>query len=451
MNNKKIQDNVFYRDRNKIYPLIEKGEGIYLYAKDGKRYIDATGGPMVVSIGHGVDEIIDAMVEQAKKVCFAYTGTFSTAPQLDLARKVIEYAPKGMSHVYFVSGGSEAIEYAMETARQYFLANGEVNRTRMIGRWQSYHGATFGTLSVGGHTVFRKDYAPYLMDFPHIPPPYCYRCPYGLDYPSCGVYCAHYLEQLIQYEGKENIAAFVVEPVSGSSLGAVTPPPEYFPIIRDICDRYGLLLIVDEVITGFGRTGLNFAVDHWNVIPDIIVTAKGMSSGYTPLGGIIIHDKLFAMLDSSGKARFFSGFTFAGNALSCAVGLAVLSYIQKNGLVERAAKMSRYLFEQAARLKKMPVVGDIRGLGMLLGIELVRVKEEKLPFQASKRISDAVVQKAFEKGLVVRGGHGFINGEEGDLIIIAPPFTVRKEEIDEILNILEESITAVCQPLIFNE
>ena len=169
MNNKKIQDNVFYRDRNKIYPLIEKGEGIYLYAKDGKRYIDATGGPMVVSIGHGVDEIIDAMVEQAKKVCFAYTGTFSTAPQLDLARKVIEYAPKGMSHVYFVSGGSEAIEYAMETARQYFLANGEVNRTRMIGRWQSYHGATFGTLSVGGHTVFRKDYAPYLMDFPHIP------------------------------------------------------------------------------------------------------------------------------------------------------------------------------------------------------------------------------------------------------------------------------------------
>lgn len=445
MNFEKPLDNTFYRNRRQKYPLIEKGEGISLYCKDGKRYIDATCGPMAVNLGHGVHEIVDAMIEQARKVCFAYTGTFSTEAQLNLSKKVMEFTPPGMSHVYFVSGGSEAIEYAMETARQFFLEKGEPSKTKIVGRWQSYHGATFGTLSVGGHTKFRKDYDPYLMKFPHIPPPYCYRCPFDKEYPSCGVFCAHYLERVIQYEGNETVAAFISEPVSGSSLGGMTPPPEYYPIIHEICDKYGILMIVDEVITGFGRTGKNFGIDHWSVVPDIIVTAKGMSSGYSPLGAIILHEKILEMFKSSRKASFFTGYTYAGNALSCAVGLAVLNYIQSKGLIERVAEMSMYMFDKFSRLKNLPSVGDIRGLGLLLGIELVSDKKSKLPFDESKKIADAVVSKAFESGLVIRGGHGFINSIEGDLLLVAPPFSVRKEEIIEILDILEKAICEVCE------
>ncbi|MFC1532466.1 aspartate aminotransferase family protein [Thermodesulfobacteriota bacterium] len=445
MKNQKLQDNVFYRDRKKEYPVIERGEGLYLYSKEGKRYIDATGGPMVVCLGHGIPEITEAMIEQAKKVCFAYTGTFSTEAQINLAKKVMEFTPRGMSHVYFVSGGSEAIEYSMQLARQYFLEKGEPSRTKIIGRWQSYHGATFGTLSAGGHTIFRTDYDPYLLKYPHIPPPYCYRCHFDKTYPACGVFCAQYLERVIQYEGKGTIAAFISEPVSGSSLGGVTPQPEYYPIIRDICSKYGILMIVDEVITGFGRTGKNFGVDHWNVVPDIIITAKGMTSGYTPLGAIIMHENVFEIFTDARRSSFFSGYTYAGNALSCAVGLAVLNYIQKNSLVKRCKEMSAYQFNQFERLKQIPSVGDIRGLGLLLGIEFVKDKNERTPFESTRKISDAVVEKSFQQGLIVRGGHGFINGIEGDLVIIAPPFTVKKDEISEILNILESVILDVCE------
>ncbi|NNG01216.1 MAG: aspartate aminotransferase family protein [Desulfobacteraceae bacterium] len=439
-----ILDSTFYRNRKQQYPLIEKGEGIYLYGKDGKKYIDATCGPMTVNLGHGVREIVDAMVEQARKICFAYTGSFSTDAQINLSRKVMEFTPPGMSHVYFVSGGSEALEYAMEAARQYFLEKGEPGRTKMIGRWQSYHGATFGTLSIGGHTNFRKDYDPYLMKSPHVPPPYCYRCPFDKTYPACGVFCAKYLERLIQYEGKETIAAFISEPVSGSSMGGMTPPTEYYPIIREICDKYDILMIVDEVITGFGRTGKNFGVDHWQVIPDIIVTAKGMSSGYSPLGAVIIHEKLYEMFAGSRQASFFTGYTYAGNALSCAVGLAVLEYIQRNDLVKQVARMSEYMFGEFDRLNRLPMVGDIRGLGLLLGIELVKDKKNRTPFDASMNVAGEVEKRAFDRGLVVRAGHGFINAVDGDLVIIAPPFSVTEDEIAEILDILESVICDVC-------
>lgn len=444
MEKKAVMDNTFYRNRKQTYPMIETGKGINLYGKDGKRYIDATCGPMTVNLGHGVQEIVDAMTEQAKKVCFAYTATFSTEPQVNLAAKVMEFTPPGMSHVYFVSGGSEAIEYAIEATRQYFLGKNEPSRTKVVGRWQSYHGATFGTLSVGGATKFRQDYTPYLLNFPHVPPPYCYRCPFEKEYPSCNVFCARYLERVIQYEGAETVAAFISEPVSGSGLGAVTPPPEYFPMIREICNQYGILMIADEVITGFGRTGRNFGLDHWGVIPDIIVTAKGMSSGYTPLGAIILHEKLVETFGRDRRASFFTGYTYAGNALSCAVGLAALRYIQDQRLVERVADMGQYLFSQCEQLAQLPMVGDIRGLGLLLGIEVVRDKTGKTPFEASQGISDALVKRAFEKGMVVRGGHGFIDGRRGDLLIIAPPLGVTKDEIDEIVDILKDTLMETC-------
>ena len=437
------ESRVFYRDRKKVYPLIDRGEGIYLYDRAGKRYIDATGGPLVVNIGHSVPEIINAMIEQAKKVCFPYVGHFVSESQIELAKKVIDFAPPGMSRVYFVSGGSEAAEIALKIVRQYHLERGEHSRVKVIGRWQGYHGATMGALSLGGHTFYRKDYLPYMLNFPHIQAPYCYRCRFGREYPSCGIICAYELERTINEEGKESIGAFILEPVTGSSLGAVVPPPEYFPIIREICDRYGILLVVDEVITGFGRTGKNFGIDHWSVVPDVIITGKGISSGYAPLGAVIIHERVYDVFLRSKRTSFFLGYTYSGNPLSCAVGLAVLQYIEKHRLVERSANMGNYLFERLSRLLELPMVGDIRGKGLLLGIELVQGKETNTPFERSRKIAETIVKKAFDKGLILLPGHGLEDGVVGDLLMIAPPFIVKEEEIKEISNILEKVIQEV--------
>jgi adenosylmethionine-8-amino-7-oxononanoate aminotransferase len=437
------EDRVFYRDRKKIYPIIDRGEGIYLYDLRGKKYIDATGGPLVVNIGHSVPEVIDAMVGQAKKVCFPYIGHFVSESQIELAKKVIDFAPSGMSRVYFVSGGSEATEVALKIVRQYHLERGDPSRVKVIGRWQGYHGATVGALSLGGHTLYRKDYLPYTLDFPHIQAPYCYRCRFDREYSSCGIICAYELERTIKQEGKESIAAFISEPVTGSTLGAVAPPPEYFPIIREICDRYGILLVLDEVVTGFGRTGKNFGIDHWGVVPDLIIAGKGISSGYTPLGAVIVHEKVYDVFLNSKRTTFFLGYTYSGNPLSCAVGLAVLRYIEKQGLVQRSASMGNYLFERLSRLKELPMVGDVRGKGLLLGIELVHDQESKTPFERSRKIAETIVRKAFDKGLVLLPGHGFEESVVGDILMIAPPFIIEEEEIKVISDILQGVIMEV--------
>ena len=433
------QDRVFYRDWKKPYPVIDRGEGIYLFDLQGKKYIDASGGPFVVNIGHGVPEVIAAMEEQARKVCFPYAGHFASEAQIELAEEVIRFCPPGMSRVYFVSGGSEANEVALKLARQYHLERGEPSRVKIIGRWQGYHGATLAALAMGGHTHYRKDYLPYMMDFPHIHAPYCYRCRFGREYPSCQIVCAQELEKTILNEGKETIAAVISEPVTGSSLGAMAPVPEYFPLIREICDRYGVLLIVDEVITGFGRTGRNFGIEHWGVIPDMIVTGKGISSGYTPLGATIVHERVYDVFTKSKRSSFFLGYTYAGNPLSCAVGLAVLRHLKKNGLVERAAQMGAFLFHEFNGLKKIPIVGDIRGKGMLLGIELVQ-DARKIPFPRSRKLAESIVRKAFEKGVILLPGHGLEGGVVGDLLMLAPPFIIQEEEIRQVYDVLEELI-----------
>ena len=430
------KDRVFYRDWKKRYPIIDRGEGIYLYDEGGKRYMDASGGPIVVNIGHGVPEILEAMMAQAKKVCFPYQGHFASRAQIDLADEVISFAPPGMSRVYFVSGGSEATEIALKLVRQYHLGRGEPSRTKVIGRWQAYHGSTMAAYSMGGHSLWRKDYIPYLLNFPHIPAPYCYRCRFEKEYPSCGILCAHELEKMIKQEGEANIAAFISEPVTGGTLGALAPPPEYFPIIREICDRHGILLVVDEVITGFGRTGKNFGIDHWGVIPDLIITGKGIGSGYTSLGAVIIHQKVYDLFLESGRSSFALGYTYSGNPLSCAVGLAVLRYLKRNALVARAAEMGAFMFKQFESFKKFPMVGDIRGKGILLGMELVKDQKSKTPFDRSLRLAETIAQKAFEKGLIILSGHGIGEGLVGDLLLISPPFVIREEEVKEICNIL---------------
>jgi adenosylmethionine-8-amino-7-oxononanoate aminotransferase len=437
------KDNLFHRDWRKALPVIDRGEGLYLYDREGKKYLDASGGPGVINIGHGVKEVIEALVEQARKVCFPYVGHFVSQAQIELARKIVEFSPRGMSRVYFVSGGSEATEIAIKMVRQYYLGKGEPSRVKIIGRWQGYHGATIGALSISGHPSRRRDYQPYLLNFPHIPPAYCYRCPYEKAYPSCGIICAHELERAIKQEGKDHVAAFFAEPLVGNSLGAVPPPPEYFPIIRQICDRYGILFVADEVITGFGRTGKNFGIDHWGIVPDLIITGKGTGSGYTPLGAVVVHEKVYDVFVQSKAPAFFLGYTYSGNPLSCATGLAVLQYIEKNRLVERSAQMGKYLFERFAPLKNLPLVGDIRGKGLLLGMELVKDKEKKTPFDRSQKVIETLTSTAFQNGLILMTGGGTADGVSGDHLVVSPPFIISEAQIDEIADLLEKSIWEV--------
>lgn len=435
---------LYYRDRKKYFPCIEYASGVYLYDIHGKKYLDATGGPFVVSIGYGVPEITDAIAEQAKKVCFAYSADFVTNVQLELAKKVIQLCPEGMSRVYFVCGGSEAVETSIQFTRNYFLEKGEGKKIKIIGRESSYHGATIGTMSLGGFVRFKKDYEPILNQVPRVSAPYCYRCPLGKEYPNCGTACAWELEEVIEREGKETVAGFISEPVSGSTLGAVSPPPEYYPIVREICDRNDILMIVDEVVTGFGRTGKNFGIDHWNVVPDIIVAGKGISSGYAPLGAVILHEKVYSVLSSSTKTSFFTGYTYAGNPLSCSAGNAVLDYIQKHKTVEQAAEKGEVLSRFVEELWELPVVGDIRSKGMMMGIELVENKTTKKYFDPSRKVALNIAKNSFEEGVIFRPGHGFIDGIYGDLIIISPPILTTTEEMRIIVDCIRRNIEKYC-------
>ena len=446
MNEPQIEDRIFHRTLKKKWQQIERGEGIYLYDTDSNRYLDACAGVHVVSIGHGVEEIADAMREQASKVCFTYSR-FLTQPQVDLAQKIGDLTPEGLNKVFFVSGGSEATESAMKIARKYHLETGNPKKYKVVSRWQSWHGNTVGALSMSGRTPWRDDYVPYLLNFPHIPPPYCYRCPYGETYPGCHLTCADELERVIRQEGSEYISAFIAEPILGTSAAGMTPPPEYYPIIREICDRHNVLMIIDEVVTGFGRTGVNFGIDHWGVVPDIMATGKGLSSGYTPIAATIAHEKIYdAIYEKS--TSFVHGHTYGGNPLSCAVALAVQNYIERHDLVSQCARMGDLMLEKLTPLHDIPIVGDIRGKGLLTGIEFVADKEKRTPFDPEQKVTSMVVNLAFEKGvLVMPGAPGLVDGVAGDHIAISPPFTITESEVLQIVDVLKETIKAVSKQL----
>ena len=433
----------FYRDWRRDYPVAERGDGIYLFDKNGKKYLDGSGGPCVVNIGHGVKEIIQAIKDQLDKVCFPFGGHFSSESQIELAQRVIGLSPKGMVKAYFLSGGSEAMETAIKVVRQYHVEKGDLSRTIFITRWKSYHGATLGSLALSGHTKRREDYLPYLLDFPHIHPPYCYRCDWGKSYPDCALTCAYELERVVQKYGPNHIAAFIAEPVIGNSAGAVVPPKEYFPIIRSICNRYGILLVADEIITGFGRTGRNFGVDHWDISPDVMIMGKGISSGYMPLAGVVISENIWDVFERSKRSSFFTGYTFSGHPLACSAGVAVLKYMEEKNLVERSRKLGDYLLEKAKKLEHLDCVGEVRGLGLFVGIEFVRNKETKDPFERDHHFIEKITSECFKKGLILMGGSGGANGKDGDHIVIAPPFIISEAEIDQIIQILENSILKV--------
>lgn len=432
-------DPVFHKTGGKDHLLASRGEGVYVYDAEGRAYLDAVGGSFVVSIGHGVKEVVDAMARQARNVSFPYVADFTTQSEIDLAREVLSMSPKGMSKVYAVSGGSEATEVAIKLARKYQMARGRPGRWRIVGRWQSYHGATMAALSASGHTGRRADFQPYLLDFPHIGPPYCYRCPWHLDYPSCQLACAEDLEVAIKRNGAESIAAFICEPIGGAADGAVVPPPDYFVKIREICDRHDILFIADEVITGFGRTGANFAMDHFGVTPDLITCGKGLGSGYAPIGAVILHAKVVETLETAGA--LFTGYTYSGHPVSCAAGAAVLQYVKRHQLVQRVRDEEPWLRERVGRLGVHPSVGEIRGRGFLIGIELVADKATKEPFPNEVGFGKKVVKKAWELGMVIRSESGTVNGVAGDHLLLAPPLVASRDDLGKMVTILDEALS----------
>jgi adenosylmethionine-8-amino-7-oxononanoate aminotransferase len=428
--------------------VIERGEGLYLYDDQGNRFLDFGSGIGVVNLGYSIQSVIEAMHTQALKTPFVYSAPFASEPTMRLAERVIEMAPEGMARAFFVSGGSEAVEAAIKLARQFYLERGDPGKYRVIARWASYHGNTLGALSASGRPLWRRLFTPLLQDFPHIPPPYCYRCPFGSSYPKCGVACAYELEKTINREGgSDSITAFIAEPVVGTSATGLTPPPEYYPIIRDICDRYDILFICDEVITGCGRTGKNFGIDHWQVQPDIIVTGKGIGGGYSPLAAVLVNGKVCSGIEA-GSGSHTQGYTYSGNPLSAAAGLAVLDYIQENGLIERVAAKESFLRGQLERLKETGVVGDVRGKGFLMGIEFVRDPSTKEPFAPELQFSSKVVAAALERNLMIIGGMGgMIEGGAGDHLQITPAFIISDEQIVSAVDIIKESIEAVLETL----
>jgi len=439
MTAKTNQDHVFYRNPTRFYPTAVRGEGIYIYDSEGKQYMDGSGGAVVVSIGHGVPEIREAMLKQAGLISFTHGSQFTTEPAIELADELIRMSPPEMNRVYYLSGGSEAVETAVKMARQYQVDRGRPSKYKVISRWTSYHGNTLGALALSGHTGRRKYYQPLMMHTPHIAPCYCYRCPFGLEPERCAVECADDLEKAILYEGPDSVSAFIAEPVVGATAGALVPRDGYFQRIREICDRHDVLLIIDEVMTGVGRTGRRFAMEHWNVSPDMIVCAKGLASGYTPIYCLIVREEIHRGI-REGNGNFVHGHTYSQNPLSCSIALAVLRYLEKHDLVARCADMGRYLLEKLQGLLRHGIVGDVRGLGLFCGVELVKDRASKEPFDPRMRMNALIGNRAFEKGLITYPGGGGADGVRGDHILLAPPFIIKKEEIDRMVGILDASI-----------
>ncbi|MEH6866730.1 aspartate aminotransferase family protein [Priestia megaterium] len=425
------------------YPVISYGKGIYLYDQDGKRYIDASSGAVTASIGHGVKEIIDAMTDQAQKVAFVYRSQFTSDSTEALAKKLCELSSNHFQWSFFVNSGTEATETAMKTAIQHFQEQGKPTKTKVLSRWMSYHGITIGALSMSGHVGRRKRFSSLLEDYPSVSPPYCYRCPFHQTYPSCNLACAHELETVIKRTGPEHIAGFITEPIVGAAGAALTPPHGYYEVIREICDKYDVLWIADEVMTGVGRTGVMFAYEHWGVKPDIMTLGKGVGAGYTPIAVTLASSKTIEPI-MNGSKLIMSGHTLSANPLSSAVGLAVLTYIEKHDLVQEAALKGDYLVEKLKKLQLLyPIIGDIRGKGLLIGLELVQNPKTKEPFSSSENMTARLISKAQKNGLLLYPSQAGTDGVEGDGIIIAPPFTITHLQLDETVDLLSKTLHEV--------
>jgi adenosylmethionine-8-amino-7-oxononanoate aminotransferase len=441
------QDSLFYRNLRKTYPVVDHGDGVYIWDRDGNRYLDGSGGACVVSIGHGVPEIREAMLAQAARISFAHGSQFTSEAAIECADRLCRLAadPK-LNRVYFLSGGSEAIETAVKLVRQYWREAGHPDKYKIISRWTSFHGNTTGALALGGHTGRRRHYLPLFLHTPHIEPAYCYRCPFSKDPGNCDLECADQLERTIKYEGPDAVAAFIAEPAVGATAGALVPKDGYWQRIREICTTYDVLLIADEVMTGVGRCGRNFCLDHWGVSADLIVTAKGLSSGYTPLGAVMVHQDIHDAV-RSGSGAFVHGHTYCQNPLSAAIGAAVLKHLEEHQLIAKCQVMGEVLLQKLQSLRELGMVGDVRGLGLFAGVELVADKQSKATFDPKLRINARVAQAAFSRGLICYPGGGGADGINGDHLLLAPPFVITEAQIEELVAALHQAITVVAGEL----
>lgn len=429
---------LFYQTRKKL-PFIKRAEGIYMWDHTGKEYIDGCSGAVICNIGYGNPRIAQVIAEQAQKTFFAYRMHFENEPAHRLAQKLVKHSAPHLNRVFYVSGGSEAVESAMKICRQYFYNRGEGSRYQFISRVPSYHGCTLGALALTSYASLEIPFRPLVKPYPKIPAPYCYRCAYHKTYPSCGLECAWALEKVVQEEGAKNVAAFVAEPIGGASTGALVPPEDYFSIIQKVCRKYGIFLILDEVMTGFGRTGKLFAYEHWNVEADVVALSKGMASGYYPLGAIITRSDVVD--EVIGKDGFAHGHTYAGNPMACAVGLEVFNVITENHLPENAARMGKVLKAGLEELaKRYEIIGQVRGKGLLLAMELVQDRDTREPFPPQRNLHLLLTDEAYDEGLIIYPRRS-INGLSGDHVLVAPPLIVTENEIQEILERLDRAFT----------
>jgi adenosylmethionine-8-amino-7-oxononanoate aminotransferase len=420
----------FPRSFRRVFPIAVRGEGCWIETNDGRRLLDASGQAAVLSIGHGVPEIGRAMAEQASQIAFAHTSQFHSASAEKLAGRLLELAPANFrdgGRVYFTSGGSEATETAIKMARQYYLERGDADRFRVVSRRQSYHGSTLGAMSVSGNLARRAPYQPLLAEWGHIAPCFCYHCPFETKFPECGLACAEDLNSYLEQNDAESVAAFIFEPVVGATLGAAAPPPGYVTRIAEICRNRGILLIADEIMTGMGRTGKPFAMQHWNVEPDMILVGKGIASGYAPLGAVLAARHVVEVF-AQGSGAFQHGFTYQAHPVATAAGNAVLDDIECRGLLERVEPAAEILRAALAPLESHLHVGEVRGLGLLLGVEFVKDKLTKQPFPKEENIAERIRQAALEENVLTYPTQGCVDGVRGDHVLLAPPFVVSEEE-----------------------
>ncbi len=435
---------VFGRHTKTNPPVAVRGDGMYLYDSNGKKYLDGSGGAAVSCLGHGDADVIAAIKTQLDALEFAHTGFLTSEPAEALADNLIAHAPEGLDRVYLVSGGSEAIEAALKLARQYMLEIGQPQRTRFIARRQSYHGNTLGALGTGGNLWRREPFDPVMVSASHIAPCYEYRDRAdGESIEEYGQRAANELAAEFQRVGPETVIAFLAEPVVGATAGAVPAVEGYFKRIREICDSYGVLLILDEVMCGMGRTGRLFACEHDQVQPDIVTIAKGLGAGYQPIGAMLCSGKIYSAIEN-GTGFFQHGHTYLGHPVACAAANAVVTKLTDGGMTDRAAKMGEYLGDALrAEFGQHEAVGDIRGRGMFRGLEFVTDRNTKAPFDPTRNVAARLKAAAMDNGLICYPMSGTIDGQKGDHVLLAPPFISTEAQIDELVTKLSASVNAI--------
>ncbi len=440
---------VIHRHLHKAYPSATGSSGILITDNTGKQYIDASGGAAVSCLGHAHPDVLSAMHRQIDQLAYAHTSFFTTEVAEELADHLVNHAPAGLGHVYFVSGGSEAVEAALKMARQYFVEIGQPQRCRFVARRQSYHGNTLGALAVGGNLWRRQQFAPLLIDVTHVSPCYEYRDRLGDESAEqYGERLALELEQTLQSLGPQTVIAFVAETVGGATAGVLAPVPGYFKRVREVCDRHGVLLILDEVMCGMGRTGSLHACQAEGVSPDLLVIAKGLGGGYQPIGAVLAANKIVEAF-SHGTGFFQHGHTYLGHPVACAAALAVQKVIQRDNLLDNVNAQGEYLHAQLTRcFSEHRHVGDIRGRGLFRAIELVADRPRKTPFDPAKSLHARIKQNAMDRGLMVYPMGGTIDGKHGDHVLIAPPFIVNARDIDVIVERLSAALDAAIATLV---